>query len=1125
MVFLITLRKENFQTWLKKWQDRWGHHVQREQEYSGGLMEASLYSMSLHAWDWEDEDSESNGPASSYPSFYRFESDAEDYLRAPAHEPDFENPNSSIESFDASTFDPDVPRVVPCDLIISLALPANTDHKGKHTSLIDKYRKPPKSHNHMAKLRRFYHIEYFFLPDDEEPKKVDVVVFPGLARVFLESGIKTVRPWCEDDKLWVSWSQTFNVNVTKELLKKLNFHKIILRIWDTKDKISKKFQYCHPLKTLSDDLGSLEEVRHLVLNQRELSELALEKANVLREGRNEASLLEKQEKAEKGLKSLPAELETSSRNSKEYEKPLKADDLPTFRTSRASPTSFMGTTMMEIKELIDRTSFSSLNTLERPRSQIKGRDFEIKKKSHKRMKKPSAIKDRGSMVSGCWGQSALCIQLAVTPLLAGQQAVMSRGSEKSANILDCLLTLKTEVPIMTEEQKQDLNPMTIKIECASCLPSQPVPIQELERLCTPVYCRYQFHKTPVHQTKGEPHGTHIYFHDINVIFLGAMHPSELREYLEGPPMVVEVHDRDRKSEESSQKPILFGEDPLHSHLNLQVFISPADTENNPFESQKKLWDPYGVARVSFANLLLGHKYLNLVVPIHSCEPESTGCAKGSKNRRPDVLQHSPMPMGCYLEANSQLKLRVGVAVPLSTMAEAPQPDLMDSPFGRIIFVFSFKKLFLLHNLLHDITTINAKALELDSYPIRNVQQILSAFKMRVKVQDQPSLDVLTGFHVLDGTVHLFVLEGLAEQGLKQLWNSHQSRIPKSQHGEYKVLYNSKLLFRRRLYADLETVVYHVRLSTPMAQLMRQQAFYVRNAVPRTVFQALARIYDICHTSTRLKEVIVRDLLPSSAMIKDLNQEFGVPILQEDLTDGKLLALPPQPAPNLEAFRSRGSTLTTEILAHQEKYLQWRATMLQRSGCQASLVQRNIREAYESTKKLPTSVVKVLRISPAAKAIHNYSIQTLNSSELAKKELYREMAKEPRKRFTYSQNYLSAMVEPQDTEEEEKKAQKKSRQAWLTAVGFQVTGLQNSTESHHRDFSHPPIEELKEEWTERALFANVLKPTLDRGRWSWDKRHLDFELYKKAPPVLELPPAPAPKPPMGGRPKALALSPS
>lgn len=33
---------------------------------------------------------------------------------------------------------------------------------------------------------------------------------------------------------------------------------------------------------------------------------------------------------------------------------------------------------------------------------------------------------------------------------------------------------------MTEEQKQDLNPMTIKIKCVSSLPSQPVPFRELE---------------------------------------------------------------------------------------------------------------------------------------------------------------------------------------------------------------------------------------------------------------------------------------------------------------------------------------------------------------------------------------------------------------------------------------------------------------------------------------------------------------------------------------------------------------------------------------------------------------------------------------------------------------------
>ena len=54
---------------------------------------------------------------------------------------------------------------------------------------------------------------------------------------------QTIRPWQEGDKVWVSWTQSFNINMTKELLKKINFHKITLRLWDTKDKVSKKAKH------------------------------------------------------------------------------------------------------------------------------------------------------------------------------------------------------------------------------------------------------------------------------------------------------------------------------------------------------------------------------------------------------------------------------------------------------------------------------------------------------------------------------------------------------------------------------------------------------------------------------------------------------------------------------------------------------------------------------------------------------------------------------------------------------------------------------------------------------------------------------------------------------------------
>lgn len=68
----------------------------------------------------------------------------------------------------------------------------------------------------------------------------------------------------------------------------------------------------------------------------------------------------------------------------------------------------------------------------------------------------------------------------------------------------------------------------------------------------------------------------------------------------------------------------------------------------------------------------------------------------------------------------------------------------------------------------------------------------------------------------------------------------------------------------------------------------------------------------------------------------------------------------------------------------------------------------------------------------------------------------------------------------------------------------------------RGACRPPPDALlaAQEWREKALFTNVLAPVLPRERWSWDRRHQDFELYKKPPQFLEPPPPPAPKPRAG-----------
>ena len=44
-----------------------------------------------------------------------------------------------------------------------------------------------------------------------------------------------------------------------------------------------------------------------------------------------------------------------------------------------------------------------------------------------------------------------------------------------------------------------------------------------------------------------------------------------------------------------------------------------------------------------------------------------------------------------------------------------------------------------------------------------------SFFLSREQQMSSSLDIVTGFHVLDGEKHIFVLEGLRDKAIKQLW--------------------------------------------------------------------------------------------------------------------------------------------------------------------------------------------------------------------------------------------------------------------------------------------------------------------------------------------------------------------
>ncbi|XP_027719686.1 uncharacterized protein FLJ43738-like isoform X1 [Vombatus ursinus] len=692
------------------------------------------------------------------------------------------------------------------------------------------------------------------------------------------------------------------------------------------------------------------------------------------------------------------------------------------------------------------------------------------------------------------------------PLLAGQTSVMSHSKENNSKILDCYLNLTVDAPLMTEKQKQDLNPLIIKIRSVAYLPMGPVPLDQLQKMCVPVYCKYKFHDSPVHQTQGQPYGTHIYFDDVNVILLGALDPHNLREYLEGPPMEVEIHDRDRQEEAYLPVPSLFGDNLADANLSKVSHVT-YNVAENPAEVINKKWDPYGIAKVGFADLLLGQKLMDLFVPIHGCKPDSSYFQKDSKGRRKsfgghnptNTLQSTPMPMGNYFEYSSLLRLRIELCVPLKLgvgMGKAA-----NERFGRIIYIFDSSKIDFLRALLKSVTEINAKALHLESYPPQDIQEVLSAFKVKLKEQTNLDQDVITGFHLLDGQIHLFILEGLAEQGLKRLWERHPNRAPGSEEGKFQVFYNSELTFHKRLYADLDAMLYQVHLCKPLSALVKQSMIFVRGLIPQPSFQALIKLDSICH-SNKLKDVIEGDLLPSAEMVKCMSQEFGVPMSRSELLIPSPLKRVPSALLKVEGPRKQIHSFSSLIKLHQENYLRWKKDMEMKRSIAPTYIQKNFFRASRVKRTSQKPEVKTIRIIPAdKKSVYNYSIQTLNSGELAKQQLIAQMDKERGKRFTYSQKYLASIPEPLGLTQQIPKSK-----FWLTPEGFQVPGNQTSFESNRHPKSPDPnrVEELKESWQENRLFANILKPVLDRDRMSWEQRHLDFDIYKKPHSTILLP---------------------
>ncbi|CAL9703796.1 unnamed protein product [Knipowitschia caucasica] len=420
-------------------------------------------------------------------------------------------------------------------------------------------------------------------------------------------------------------------------------------------------------------------------------------------------------------------------------------------------------------------------------------------------------KDRSTAT--CDSEGPASLHFSPIRLLAGERTLSHWASLRCCGVIDFVIHVSLHKPLLSDALETDLNPMVLTVLSASSMP--PAPVQDQ---CLPVHCQYSFLNLPKHKTNYEKHGAKIHFNDMNVILTGLLNPQDLHEFLSGPPMQIEVHDRDRK--------------PARCGLGGQT------------RKKKEPFDSYGVAGLSLSELLLGATDLKVCLPIRGCRPDLD----------PSV------PPGPYVDANSQLRVRVKLARPLQLCSHGAE-------FGRVVCVFGCDDVEGMEKLRLQILKSNRDAFDLDQNDTESSENALSnlATRFQHSLGSQTGLDFISGFHVVDTKTHIVVVEGLRREAVKRLL---ETVFKERRRSKQQVVCDPGLSFSKRLYPRLDLSLRPVLLPQTLDSIMKQPLVFVRGIVPSSCLQGLLRLSQLREVRT-LRDAVKLDLFPSEEMVQSL----------------------------------------------------------------------------------------------------------------------------------------------------------------------------------------------------------------------------------------------------------------
>eukprot|EP00698_Gefionella_okellyi_P026347 TRINITY_DN99_c0_g1_i1.p1 TRINITY_DN99_c0_g1~~TRINITY_DN99_c0_g1_i1.p1 ORF type:complete len:919 (+),score=202.04 TRINITY_DN99_c0_g1_i1:40-2796(+) len=668
----------------------------------------------------------------------------------------------------------------------------------------------------------------------------------------------------------------------------------------------------------------------------------------------------------------------------------------------------------------------------------------------------------------------------LTPMLLGESAKIVYNYSKDSptapppGLASLELSVEINEPLLNLELQKRYNPLIISIISASNLPNSDAPFEKLRESYKPVYCQFRFEGIddgPV-VTPALAHAKKLTFSYHKLILAGKMDVARLTEQLNSKPLVVELHDREPAPPQP--KPVAVSATPVAAAAPTTTSVAstkggagkgaaaaktaaapvveqpppPPPPEEDPLDVLRAgVQDdvrPYGIATFSLQDMVTRNlKTLTLtsnVIPARVSNPRAT----------------APR----YVEAGTELKIQLRMAYPLGGQAIGR--------LGRMVIIMDYDHP-QVRPLFGAVLNLNAKGLNL---PPRNV----TAHRFTPEQLADPTLDVITGFQLIENGKRMFVLEGQQEGALQALYKM----FPKDERtAELHSMYNIDVRFHERLYSEYDTDLKRLRMVKPFAEILAKESAYRRDEMSEECWEALRRLSQIepCHL---LKEIIDRRLLPSVAMLKAIEKKFGDKLNNDDLNgcdqeDGA------------DARKARAMMLMTRDGTHSAvpslgTSIQLR-TGLQQVPAELATTLRAANPKFDESLKVrdqrgPRNIIaeNIAKYPGIAEPLERttdydkdgvfiYSQQALNSSDLQRKAMREKLATTKNKLYTYSQEYSSLSFPLGDVVTAQKEHSKATKAKFITDRGFVYPAPRDPKEfnTHEKRPTESRVEELRQPW--------------------------------------------------------------